>query len=434
MVSFYIRNKKAKTGSIRCCVQPKGQKRFSFTVANSKIELSEWGSGQMKTGKGKQSNSQVQNRLNRLRELTETFYKEYFDKFHISPTQEIYLDFLRSEMTNEEFFKRPGKTKLLDLVERITQRREIGKELHKGQEFSYATIESYNSLILSLKQFQIHKRKKHFLLEEWLRMDLIEEYEQYLTNDCQMSLNTIHNRLKVLKAFLQVGVNEDLIPFNPFKKFKKVLYTEDSDVVVFSKQELKELEELDFSDNLYYDRVRDQYLLYLWSAVRKSDLKNFVRVINPSTKSYKFRAEKTGEVCEIPAFDTLRRLGAKYNYDFPRPYSDTIILEEIKNICKLIPSMNITVEKKFTRGGKKVREYKKKYEMIVIHTARRTLATLLVDAGLPYHQVMKITGHKKLTTLQKYIKSEADVDRMLAVGNGLLRLRESLKSHFQHPI
>lgn len=420
MISFYIRNKKAKTGLIRCCVQPKGQKRFSFTVANSKIELSEWGIGQMKTGKGKQANSQVQNRLNRLRELTEFFYSEYFNKFQSSPSKEEYLEFLRSDMTKEEYFTRPEKVKLLDLVERITQRRVVGKELHKGQKFSGATIESYNSLILSLKQFQTYKRKKHFLLEEWLQLDLIEEYEHYLTNDCQMSLNTIHNRLKVLKAFLQVGVNEDLIPFNPFKKFKKVLYSEASDVVVFTRQELKELEELDFSDNPFYDKIRNQYLLYLWSGVRKGDLKNLVKVINPSTKSYTFRAEKTGELCEIPAFDTLIRLGKKYNYDFPRPYSDTIILEEIKNICKLIPSMNITVEKKFTRGGKKVREYKKKYEMIVIHTARRTLATLLADKGMMYHKIMKITGHKKLTTLEKYIKSDLDIDEMLEIGNSIL--------------
>ncbi len=420
MVSYYIRDKKAKSGSIRCCVQPKGQKRFSFTVSNSKIELSEWGIGQMKTGKGKQSNSQVQNRLNRLRELTENFYSEYYNTYNSLPTQEIYLDFLRSNMSNEEFFSKPDKVKLLDLVERITLRRIAGKELNKGQEFSYATIESYNSLILSIREFQIYKRKQHFFLEEWLRMDLIEEFEHFLTNNRQMSLNTIHNRLKVLKAFLQVGVNEDLIPFNPFKKFKKVLYTEDSDVVVFTKQELNELEALDFSDNPYYDRIRDQYLLYLWSGVRKSDLKNLVKVINPTTKVYTFRAEKTGEICKIPAFDTLRRLGEKYKYDFPNPYSDTIVLREIKVICQKIPSMNITVEKKSTKGGKKVREYLKKHQMIVIHSARRTLATLLVDAGLPYHQVMKITGHKKLTTLQKYIKSEADVDGMLAAGNGLL--------------
>ncbi|CAM3728526.1 tyrosine-type recombinase/integrase [Aquirufa aurantiipilula] len=421
MVSFYIRNKKSKTGSIRCCVQPKGQRRFSFTVANSKIDISEWGMGQMKTGKGKQANSQIQNRLNRLRDLTATFYSLYYQSFSTYPTQEVYLEFLGSNMTNEEYFEKPNKVKLLDLVERITLRRITGKELNKGKEFSHSTIQSYNSLILSLKKFQEIKGKKHYYLEEWLKMDIIEEYEHFLTEDRQMSLNTIHNRLKVLKAFLQIGVNEGLIPFNPFKKFKKVLYTEDSDVVVFTKQELNDLEELDFSDNPYYDRIRDQYLLYLWSGVRKSDLKNLVKVINPTTKVYTFRAEKTGETCQVPAFETLRRLGEKYDYNFPDPYSDTIILEEIKNICQLIPSMRITVEKKSTKGGKKVREYKKKYQMIVIHTARRTLATLLVDAGLPYHQVMKITGHKKLTTLQKYIKSEADVDGMLAVGNGLLR-------------
>lgn len=83
--------------------------------------------------------------------------------------------------------------------------------------------------------------------------------------------------------------------------------------------------------------------------------------------------------------------------------------------------MHITIEKKSTKGGKKVCVYLKKHQMIVIHTARRILATLSVDAGPPNHQVMKNTGHKKLTTLQKYIKSEADVDGMLAGGNGLLK-------------
>ena len=80
--------------------------------------------------------------------------------------------------------------------------------------------------------------------------------------------------------------------------------------------------------------------------------------------------------------------------------------------------MCIPVDKKYTKGGIEVREIKKKYELVVIHTARRTLATILVDRGLPYHLVMKITGHKKITTLQKYIKSKTDLDLMLKIGNG----------------
>lgn len=152
-------------------------------------------------------------------------------------------------------------------------------------------------------------------------------------------------------------------------------------------------------------------------GVRKSDLKNFLSVVNPDTKSFVFRSQKTGERCEVPAFNVIKKIAQKYNYNFPDPIHDVIVLREIKNICKMIPSMRVLIEKKYTKAGKEVREQKLKHDMIVIHTARRTLATLLVDNGLPYHQVMKITGHKKITTLQKYIKSDADTNLMLEVGD-----------------
>ena len=53
------------------------------------------------------------------------------------------------------------------------------------------------------------------------------------------------------------------------------------------------------------------------------------------------------------------------------------------------------------------------------HKARRTLTTLLYEHGLPLVQIMKITGHKKLATLQKYIKSDSDIQMMLDVGNSI---------------
>jgi len=200
-----------------------------------------------------------------------------------------------------------------------------------------------------------------------------------------MAKNTIHSRLKTLKSFLQLAVNEDLILFNPFKKYKKVLSSEDSDVVVFTKEELKELEELDLSGRPFWDRVRDQYILYIWSGVRKGDFKNLLAVVNPTTNCFSFRCEKTGETSVIPAFDAIKRICEKYNYHFPKLVHETIVLREIKKICKLIPSMDVIVEKKYTKQGVTVREHKKKYEMIHIHTARRTLATLLADeSGLTY--------------------------------------------------
>lgn len=45
-----------------------------------------------------------------------------------------------------------------------------------------------------------------------------------------------------------------------------------------------------------------------------------------------FRAEKTNELCKKPTFDTLIRLGIKYNYKFPWPYSGNKFLKNKKHL------------------------------------------------------------------------------------------------------
>lgn len=79
--------------------------------------------------------------------------------------------------------------------------------------------------------------------------------------------------------------------------------------------------------------------------------------------------------------------------------SDNDVLREVKVICKRLTTMNIKVEKKYTRGGQKRRDIKKKYMLVHIHTARGSLASRLVEYGLDYSQVQKITCHKKLPSL-----------------------------------
>jgi integrase len=71
------------------------------------------------------------------------------------------------------------------------------------------------------------------------------------------------------------------------------------------------------------------------------------------------------------------------------------------------------------KGGVNKRDIKNKFQLVCIHTARRTLATQLYEHGLPLVQIMKITGHKKLATLQKYIKSDSDIEMMLDIGNSI---------------
>ncbi|HLO46015.1 MAG TPA: site-specific integrase [Leadbetterella sp.] len=419
MVTFFIRDKNLKSTSIRVAVNVQGVSRYSFTLANTKISPNDWGVGQMNTGRGKTNNGRIQSTLNKFKEVADEFHSRYFEKYGKYPNKEIFMDFLKTGATNDEYFLKEKKVKLIEYFNSIINRRIEGLELVNGRNFSSQTVSTYKSLILALEEFKIYKNVKEFYLEDWINIKLIDEFEVFLSARQKMMLNTIHNRLKVLKAFLTLASNDGLIRYNPFIKHKKKLSKENSDVVVFTVDEVLQLEELDFSNNPYYDKLRDQYLFYLWSGVRKGDLKNLIQVINPNTNVYSFRSSKTKEVSEIPAFEPLVRLGKKYNYDFPKPYNDVVLLAEIKNICKLIPSMNVIVEKNYTRAGKTVRDYKMKYEMVCIHTARRSFATMFSDAGLDFDSIMKMTGHKKLGTLQNYIKSTKGVSKILEIGNSI---------------
>jgi site-specific recombinase XerD len=417
MISFYLRDKSKELSVVYCSINPPGLKRICLSVPDCKINPKEWDKGAMKTGRGRIENGRIQDKLDNFRKKLTDFFNQYHDCYSKYPTETKLMEFLSSDKSIDNYFNNREKTKIVDLFEKIIQRRESGIELNKGKKFSYQSITLYKSTLKAIKGFQNWKGRKILYVEEFESKRLIEEFEIFLTSELDMMINTIGNKMKTLKSFLQIAWSDGIIQFNPFKKHGIQIYTEETDAVVFTKEEMIELEELDLSDNPFHDRIRDQYLIYLWSGIRKSDLRNLLAVVNPHSNSFTFRADKTGELCTIPAFETIKRVAEKYEYQFPEPVHDNEVLREIKVICKRLTTMNINVEKKYTRGGQKRRDVRKKYELVVIHTARRTLATQLVEHGLQYEQVMKITGHKKLSTLQKYVKSNIDIKQMLEVGS-----------------
>jgi site-specific recombinase XerD len=423
MVSFYIRDKFKEVSSIMCSVQYSGMQRVAFTVSVDKIKTKDWGSGRMITGNGRHMNSRIQDKLDKIRRDVESFVEVYLESNKKYPTKENILKFINSDKSISEYFSykeklkiNKGKETIEELFDRVIKRRIAGKELTRGRRFSYQSITLYNSTLKALKGFQEFKKKKYFYVEDFKQKYLIEEFEIYLTTELDMMLNTIANKMKTLKSFLQIAWSEGIIDYNPFKKHGIVIYTEETDSVVFTKEEMIALEQLDLESNQLHSKIRDQYLIYLWSGIRKGDLNNLLAVVHPHTDKYVFRCSKTSELSEVPAFETLVKVAEKYNYSFPEPVHDTIVLREIKEICKLIPSMNINVERNYTKGGIKKRDLNKKYQRIGIHTSRRSLATVLAEHGLPHEQIMKITGHKKLLTLQKYIKSGTDINLMLEIG------------------
>ena len=67
MVSFYIRDKSKSTTGVMCAIQITGMSRIVFPVQNMRISTNSWGIGRMQTGKGRQENGRLQDRLNKIR-------------------------------------------------------------------------------------------------------------------------------------------------------------------------------------------------------------------------------------------------------------------------------------------------------------------------------------------------------------------------------
>lgn len=420
MVSFYIRDKKSVSAVIMCSVNIKGLNRIVLPVKNLKIITKDWDNGRMRTGKGRQENGRVQDRLNKLKLDIESFVDEYFNLNKKPPKRQQIIKFLDSDKSVRDYFNSGGKIKIVDWIESIIKRRKCGKELTgKNTRFSQGSFHAYESTLNAIKGFQSYSKRAFFYVQEFENKKMIEDFEIYMVNELNFAVNTVANKMKRLKSFLNLAYAEDIIRFSPFKKYGIKIYEEESDNIVFTESEMIELENLDLSENPLQELIRDQYLIYMWSGIRKSDLPHLLAVVNPKSESFTFRSSKTGEICTIPAFDALKRVAVKYNYKFPTPVIDTTVLKEIKLICTKIPSMNEIVEKNITKGGFRKKHLKKKCEMVHIHTARRTLATRLFEKNLDSMQIMKITGHKKLSTLQKYVKSDINISRMLEVGNSI---------------
>jgi integrase len=77
----------------------------------------------------------------------------------------------------------------------------------------------------------------------------------------------------------------------------------------------------------------------------------------------------------------------------------------LKEIGRLMPSQNISIQTSLTRGGKLITQTKKKYEALTVHTARRSFATNLYLAGVSSLTIMALTGHRSERVFLSYLKA-----------------------------
>ena len=178
--------------------------------------------------------------------------------------------------------------------------------------------------------------------------------------------------------------------------------SEDIDNVYLNENELKIIEDFDFSGNPHLDKIRDWFLLLCWTGCRYSDLdklsKEYIR-----NDLFQFRQQKTNNIVAIPLHPTVKKILSKYKGEIPTPISNQKFNVGLKEAMSII-GIDETIKIKHTIGGVLKEEDFKKYELISSHTGRRSFASNAYLAGIPSITIMKITGHKTESAFLKYIK------------------------------
>lgn len=404
-VSFYVKpSQKNPTVSVHCSVKFHGVKRFTFRIPDLTVNKKDWSKGRMKTGRGVHNSCSVQRLLDKQKTNIEEFYREYWIQKNRRPDREEIMKYITSNVELKDYFPTKKVSDILVLIKKIIDDRESGKVLNGGKLFSKTTTRNYRSNLNKLTEYCNHLKQKTITSTDIVNKEFILGFENFLTIVQELKLNTVGEGMKTLKSFLEVLYSQDVIPFNPFRKFKISPAKENTTSIALEEEELEELYQLDLSHNPTLELVRDQFVVLCWTGLRISDFKSFndipkdQLVININNK-------KTQQDSGVPIFPAAQTILDKYNGHFPRLISEQKMNDNLKIIGKMTKGLNRHIEVSYTKGGKRVKEIKKRYELLSLHVGRRTLITNLVSWGFSDRDCMLVSSHSSEKTLKIYIKN-----------------------------
>ncbi|NVN96963.1 site-specific integrase [Candidatus Nomurabacteria bacterium] len=353
-------------------------------------------------------------RLNFIQDTCAEVVRDFSLKMTIPTLREISLII-------EAKIKPNAKTTALTFSEFI-------KDHIKKVNVSPNTMKRYVTTLAKLEAYQAELNLK----VNFSDVDMIF-YNSFLRwmNSKKYSLNYTGDSIKNLKAFFKAANDEGLHNLTLPDKFKVI--SEDSDSIYLNKDELQRLYDLEINEDLLLDNVplkilnvkgnmermlkslrdcRDRFLIGSYTAMRFSDYA-FLSGVKSTDRMISRTSQKTGVRTVIPMHPTIKEILKARENKLPPPVSNQKMNDQLKLLCKLA-KINEVVEITITKGGKKERSIKKKWELVTTHTARRSGATNMYLSGIDSISIMAFTGHKTVKNFMKYIRvsQQENADRL----------------------
>lgn len=232
-----------------------------------------------------------------------------------------------------------------------------------------------------------------------VNFDFLKKFEFYLTEHCHCNSNTVGKHVKVLRKAVNQAIKLGYIDIrnNPFFEYSVRMNKSEKEVL-----SMNDLALIDSYFHHQFDNLpeRDReilgaFLFSCYTGLRFSDLRHVTRkhIVKRRSKHWlEIETQKTGKIVKIPLDDIFRGRGMEIVQRFNRKNGKLFVIP-INAIC------NRRIKAILKQVHKRIR-----YKRISFHTARRTMATLLLALRVPITTVQTLLGHSSVKTTEVYAK------------------------------
>ena len=270
--------------------------------------------------------------------------------------------------------------------------------------YNESTRRTYNTTYNRLISFQKWYKKFDF---EDIDFDWLQSFEFYSFNILELKPNTAAKSIKQVKVILRESYERGLHRNTIFDNRKFKIEETQTEGVYLNLDELSKIYHHQF-DSEALGKIRDIFILACFTGQRISDWSKLKKAnirYRDNKAFFIIHTQKTNTEVSIPLHPVVEIICKKYSYDIPS-VKDQVFNRKIKEVCKLVGIKQKIIRTEYEKGKPYKQSYLK-YQLISSHTARRSFATNMYQSGVELEKIKHVTGHKKIETLELYIKSSA---------------------------
>lgn len=310
---------------------------------------------------------------------------------------------------------------LLEMYNQFYQSKKEDLEVH-GKIISLKDYTSFHNNIVDYEKVhnvsvKIKEIDTQFLKDfhKWLRLKCPKSVQtpegiHHLKTKGNLAAKTLRKRFDIFKEFFRyLQVNKIVTDYEFLKDYsKKNLQNVTTTKVTLTVEEVYKLYDFDFGNDRL-NKIKQLFVFACLTGMRWGDLQTFdARFIKNGVyqKTAQKTANSSGAKVQLPLCDTAMEI-LKLNGNSLKPLmkSNVHANEDIKEALKITGYFDAITNLVDKNTGENLR----RYEAITMHKGRDTFITNLVGIT-PLTELMKYTGHTKLSTLQLYVDQTRGVN------------------------